>query len=117
MLNKSVPYDDYITYCVADLLAIMWIESRYDCSAVGDGGNSLGCFQIYSVAHPHIKDDERLDLRWSAAWTLNRLIAYGWVPRTMNGQANRAAIQCHNGCGVENGYYQSVVEKSNSFLN
>lgn len=99
MRAKKVPFGDYMTYCQADLLAIVYNESRFNCGAVGDNGHSLGCFQVYAKAHPHITDEERLDFRWAAAWTVNRLIAYGWLPRTINGKSNRYAISKHNGTG------------------
>jgi hypothetical protein len=116
LLARGVPYDDYMTYCQADLLAIAWSESRFNCSAIGDNGHSLGCFQIYKVVHSHLTDNDRYDFRFSASWTINRLVAYGWTPRTINGQANRHAIQCHNGCNVNNGYWQNAVKKSNEFI-
>ena len=92
--------------CEKDLLAIAWVESRFNCLAVGDYGKSFGCFQIHSGFHPHITYKQAQDVNFSTFWTLDRLIKYNY-------KKNRSyAIQCHNGCMANNGYAKMVMVKS-----
>lgn len=106
-----------MTYCQADLLAITWMESRFDCSVIGDNGHSRGCAQIYDIAHPWVKHEEAFDYRWSMAFTINRLVQYRWVPRTYNGKNNRYAISKHNGTGTQAwNYALNAVGMSNLFI-
>lgn len=117
--HKGVEFDDYLTYCQADLLGIMRAESSFNCGAKNESRieHSYGCYQINLDAHRHISREQAHDIFYSSAWTISHLVGKGWLPRTVNGQANRYALQCHNGCGVANGYWQAVLGYSNSFLN
>jgi hypothetical protein len=111
MEGYGVGRDDYQTQCVSDLLAIAWAESRYDCSAVGDGGYSLGCYQIHRKWHPEISDPDRLDFGFSTAWTLGRLIGNGWP------KYRTTAIRKHNGWGPATIAYASAVKwKANQII-
>ena len=98
-------------YCVKDLLAMAWTESRFNCKAVGDGGKSHGCFQIHLGYHKHITVAQAQDIEFAVSWTLNRLEAKGYpVYRS-------TAIQLHNGTPgtkATNAYLQSVNNYVNS---
>lgn len=81
-----------------DLLAIAINESSLDKSvvginpkAVGDNGDSRGCFQINRPAHPDISDELAFDCEWSAKWTANRMKANGYP------EYRTIAIRKHNG--------------------
>lgn len=83
-------------HCQTDLLAIAKIETHFNCKAVGKLGET-GCFQIM----PFHKVNGT-DFRIAAEWTLRYLIKNGYPKyRTW-------AIQCHNGCGIKNNYFNKV---------
>jgi hypothetical protein len=115
---QGVPYGDYLRECQGNLVGMHGKEASnsHICEdIVGDGGYALGCFQINSYYHK-TPDECREDFRCSAAWTLNNLVGHGWLPSSMNAGANHYAIQCHNGCGFNNGYWQRVIEKSKKYI-
>ncbi|MEY4744607.1 MAG: hypothetical protein RL272_552 [Candidatus Parcubacteria bacterium] len=91
--------------CAKTLLGIMWKESRNDAGAIGDGGRARGYFQIHYRLH-RISLSCAEDLRCSAAWTLKYMESNGY-PKYPN-----YAIQCHNGCGIKNGYAASVLRNA-----
>lgn len=78
-------------YCVDDLAAIGYTESRFDCSVIGDGGKSFGCFQIHRGWHPDVSVAQAKDLKFAINWTLNRMVHYGYP--TMRSYS----IMKHNG--------------------
>ena len=78
-------------YCVKDLIAMAWTESRFNCKAVGDGGKSHGCFQLHLGYHKHITVAQAQDIEFAVSWTLNRLIAYNYP--TMRS----TSVMRHNG--------------------
>ena len=78
-------------YCINDMLAMAWTESRFNCDVVGDNGNSFGCFQIHRGYHKHITIEQARDIEFSMNWTLKRMVHYGYpVYRS-------ASIRRHNG--------------------
>lgn len=118
MEGNNVEYGDYMTFCQADMLAVAYNESRFDCSAVNHNGeDSHGCHQIHLGVHRHVTEEQAHNYRWSAAWTFNRLVLNGWRPRTINGQANRYSIMRHNGAGDRAwNYALNAVRMSNLFI-
>jgi hypothetical protein len=105
MAGWNIGRDDFGARCEADLLAIAWAESRFDCSVVGDGGHSLGCYQIHDGYHHDVADSDRLDFAFSAAWTLDRLVRHGYP------HYRTAAIRSHNGSGEAAGRYADAVKE------
>lgn len=87
--------------CAKTLYGMMWRESQMDGQAVGDGGRARGYFQIHYRLH-HITTACAEDVYCSAEWTLGYMEDNGY-PKYAN-----HAIQCHNGCGVKNGYVAFV---------
>jgi hypothetical protein len=104
MEGYGVSRDDYQTQCVSDLLAIAWKESHYDCNAVGDGGQSLGCYQIHHEYHPEVSDPDRRDFGFSTGWTLGNLVGNGWP------KYRTYAIRKHNGWGPASIVYAEKVK-------
>lgn len=88
--------------CAKMLLGMSWKESRHTATAVGDGGRARGWFQIHYRLHK-ITPACAEDLRCSANWTLNYLERNGY-PKYV-----RYAVQCHNACGIKNGYASSAL--------
>jgi len=77
-------------FCIKDLLAMAWVESAFNCEAVGDFGASHGCYQIHQGYH-NVKQADAENLNFAISWTLNRLKHYGYpVYRSR-------AIMKHNG--------------------
>lgn len=64
--------------CYHDMLAIVWVESRWQENQVGDGGASFGSFQIYTVVHTSITPKMANDFNFAARWTLNRMQHHGY---------------------------------------
>jgi hypothetical protein len=94
--------------CAKALLGMMWKESRYDAKAVGDHGKALGYFQIHYRMH-HVTVSCAEDVTCSAEWTLAYMERNGYPKHPT------WAIQCHNGCGVKNGYAASVLNHAKKF--
>jgi hypothetical protein len=88
--------------CARTLLGMLWKESLNNAHAVGDGGRARGYFQIHYRLH-HISVDCAEDLSCSANWTLDYMEQNGYPEQVAR------AVQCHNGCGVPNGYWQSAL--------
>lgn len=78
-------------YCVEDLMAMAWVESRFNDKAVGDGGNSHGLFQISRYYHPHISIEQAQNIKFATTFTLDRLIKKGYPKYRSN------SIRLHNG--------------------
>lgn len=78
-------------YCINDLIAMAWVESRFDKKAIGDNGASHGCYQIHQGYHKHITQEQAENLNFAINWTLNRLIAKGYP------KYRSIAIMSHNG--------------------
>lgn len=96
----------YDVSCGKALLGMMWKESLYDGTAIGDRGKARGYFQIHYRLHG-ISVECAEDLVCSADWTLDYLEQNGY-PRWRT-----YAIQCHNGCNAGNGYAASVLRHGN----
>ncbi len=88
--------------CAKTLLGMMWKESNNVATAIGDGGRARGYFQIHYRLHK-ISLDCAYDLRCSAGWSLKYMERNGYPKYPSH------AIQCHNGCGIKNGYAASVL--------
>jgi hypothetical protein len=88
--------------CAKHLLGMAFKESRFDAYAVGDQGRSRGYFQIQYKLHM-VSLACTQDLRCSADWTITYLESNGYP------KSAKYAIQCHNGCGVNNGYAASAI--------
>lgn len=119
-------FDDYMTYCQADLLGLIWNETvpKFDCNSENidtPREKSYGCYQIRldMPSRKYIKVSDAKDLFWSSAWTISRLVTNGWVPRTVDGRAGRWALKCHNGCEdnfMTSSYTVNAVEMSNFYI-
>lgn len=88
--------------CGRTLLGILWKESENIAKAVGDNGRAHGYFQIHYKMHK-ISLACAEDLHCSAEWTLEYLEQNGYPRNVMY------AVQCHNGCGINNGYAASAL--------
>jgi len=77
--------------CADDIVAMAWVESRFNCNVVGDGGKSFGCFQIHLGYHKEITKEQARDLDFSLEWTINRLKSKGYP------EYRSVAIRSHNG--------------------
>ena len=78
-------------YCVNDLMAMAYTESRFNCNAIGDNGASHGCFQIHLGYHKHITQDQARDIDFAVKWTLDRMVHYNYP------EYRSYAIMKHNG--------------------
>ena len=87
--------------CAKTLLGMLWTESSNQSTVIGDHGQARGYFQIHYKLH-NISIDCAEDLVCSANWTINYLEAHSY-PKYVN-----YAVQCHNSCGVNNGYAAKV---------
>lgn len=90
--------------CAKTLLGMMWKESQNVATAVGDRGLALGYFQIHYRMH-RVTKSCATDLRCSANWSLSYMERNGYPKYALH------AVQCHNGCGVKNGYAASAIRK------
>jgi len=88
--------------CARTMLGMLWKESLNDAQAIGDGGQARGYFQIWYRLH-NISIDCAEDLECSANWTLDYLESNGYPHDKV------WAVQCHNGCNIWNGYWQSAL--------
>lgn len=88
--------------CGKTLLGMLWKESLGDSTAVGDQGRSHGYFQIQTKLHK-VPLECTQDLVCSANWTLDYLELHSY-PRYV-----AYAVQCHNGCLINNGYAASAM--------
>lgn len=88
--------------CARHLLGMLWKESNNIPTAIGDGGRARGYFQIHYRLHK-ITTTCAEDLECSANWTIDYLEQNGY-PKNV-----RWSVQCHNGCGIWNGYVESAL--------
>ncbi|OGM00406.1 hypothetical protein A2480_04100 [Candidatus Uhrbacteria bacterium RIFOXYC2_FULL_47_19] len=88
--------------CARTLLGMLWKESLNDAKAIGDSGRARGYFQIHYRLHG-IPVGCAEDLHCSSNWTLSYLEQNGY-PRYVT-----YAVQCHNGCNINNGYAASAL--------
>lgn len=79
--------------CINTLLGMGYAENRdFNYKSVGaDGYTSYGLFQISRHYHPEVTVEQALDPYFSAIWTLNRLVAYGYP------EHRDTAVRLHNG--------------------
>lgn len=83
--------------CAQTLLGMLWTESNNISTAIGDHGAARGYFQIHYRLH-NISTDCAEDIVCSADWTITYMERHGYP------NAVSYAVQCHNSCGVRNGY-------------
>lgn len=113
-LATTTPDGSRISDCVADLLAMVAVETgaSFNLNAIGDSGHSIGLFQICDTYHPKITTEQRQDPFFSADWTLARMINNHY-------KTNRNyAIRRHNG-GINwrTADYLNKVNQYKSLLN
>jgi len=96
--------------CAKTLLGMLWTESSNRSTVIGDGGAARGYFQIHYKLHK-IAVACAEDLVCSANWSLNYLEQHRYPKYTAY------AIQCHNSCGVNNGYAAKVVRNAKLLWN
>jgi hypothetical protein len=78
-------------YCIKDLIALAYAESRFNCQKIGDGGMSFGCYQIHLGYHPNISKEQARDLNFAINWTLNRMVSKGYP------KYRSVSLMAHNG--------------------
>lgn len=88
--------------CAKHLLGMLWKESNNVATAVGDRGKARGYFQIHYRLHK-ISIACAEDLKCSADWTID------YLERNQYPKYVKYAIQCHNGCNIDNGYAASAL--------
>lgn len=108
VLLKVCEENGYGEACAKTLLGILWTESSNRSNVIGDHGAARGYFQIHYKLH-NITAACAEDLVCSSNWTLNYLERNSY-PKYVNW-----AIQCHNSCGVANGYLGKVIRYGNYF--
>jgi hypothetical protein len=91
--------------CAKTLLGMLWTESSNRSTVIGDNGSARGYFQIHYKLHK-ISTACAEDLVCSANWSLTYLESHNYPKYTMY------AVQCHNSCGVNNGYAAKVARNS-----
>jgi hypothetical protein len=89
--KKSCAARRFGEYCPQDLLAIAYVESRFNCQKVGDKGMSFGCYQIHLGYHPNISKAQAKDLNFAINWALNRLVSKGYP------KYRSVSLMAHNG--------------------
>ncbi len=97
ILLQACQNHGYSEGCAKALLGMMWKESSNISNAVGDHGLALGYFQIHYRLH-NVSRACATDLACSAEWTIKYMERNGY-PKYV-----AYAVQCHNGCGINNGY-------------
>lgn len=102
ILLETCQNHGYGEACAKALLGMMWKESRNLATAVGDHGAALGYFQIHYRLHK-VTRACATDLACSAEWTIKYMERNGY-PKYV-----KYAVQCHNGCGINNGYAASAL--------
>ncbi len=100
----------YSQECAQHLLGMLWKESNNIATAVGDRGKARGYFQIWVKLHK-ISVECAEDLECSANWTLT------YLERNSYQRYPTYAIQCHNGCNIDNGYAASVIRHGKRLWN
>lgn len=96
--------------CARTLLGMAWKESQFVPTAVGDNGRARGWFQIHYRLHK-ISLDCAQDLVCSANWTISYMERNGYP------KYPKYAVQCHNGCGIANGYAASALRHGQRLWN
>jgi hypothetical protein len=77
--------------CADDIVAMAWVESRFNPDAVGDNGLAIGVLQLHLGYHKHITKEQAKDIEFSIDWTLNRLKAKDYINN------RNFAVRSHNG--------------------
>lgn len=108
VLLKVCEENGYGESCAKTLLGMLWTESSNRSTVIGDHGAARGYYQIHYKLH-NISADCAEDLVCSSNWTIAYLERNSY-PKYVNW-----AIQCHNSCGVNNGYLGKVIRYGNYF--
>lgn len=53
-------------------------ESGFNTKAVGDGGTSVGVFQIHLPAHREVTEQQAKSLVYSTVWAMERMVDDKW---------------------------------------
>ncbi|GEM_PF-887490 len=93
--------------CAKHLLGMMWNESSNRYNVIGDAGKARGYFQIWTHLHK-IPVTCAEDLVCSAQWSL-RYMERNHYPKHVS-----YAVQCHNGCNINNGYAAKALRNGNA---
>lgn len=96
--------------CAKTLLGMLWIESSNISTAIGDGIQARGYFQIHYKLHK-ISIACAEDIVCSGNWTINYLEAHSY-PKYVS-----YAVQCHNSCNVNNGYAAKALRNGKRLWN
>ncbi|MCC7522587.1 hypothetical protein IT407_02200 [Candidatus Uhrbacteria bacterium] len=96
--------------CAKTLTGMLWTESSNRSTIIGDNGKARGYFQIHYKLHK-VSTACAEDLVCASEWTIKYLERNGY-PHRVNW-----AIQCHNGCGANNGYTAKVHRYAAQFWN
>lgn len=96
-------------FCWKDLMAMVYVESRGYCDAVGDNNKSHGCLQIQIKLH-NITKEQAQDFWFASDWTLKRMIRNGYP--TMRS----FAIRKHNGWSKASRAYLEEVNRVVNYL-
>lgn len=96
--------------CAKTLTGMLWTESSNRSTVIGDNGKARGYFQIHYKLHK-ISAACAEELVCASEWTIKYLERNGY-PHRVNW-----AIQCHNGCGANNGYTAKVHRYASQFWN
>jgi hypothetical protein len=106
--------------CAKILLGMASVETDFKGTAIGDRGRARGWFQIWpklhdrslrrvmELRHPEIVDPVACaeDLACAADWTIVYLESNGYPKHVTY------AVQCHNGCNIDNGYARKVLRRA-----
>src|SRR3990167_5282005 len=103
LASSGISPELFASTCYYDLLAMAKHESGFNCSAVGDGGRSRGCFQIQTALHG-VSVAQAENYAFATEWTLDRMVRDLSYPRYRT-----AAIRRHNGAGDMAAAYASAV--------
>ena len=96
-------------YCVKDMTAITYVESRFNPKVKGDSGLARGVYQIHLGYHPDISIEQAEDINFATAWTLNRLVKNGYPVYRSN------SIRLHNG-GLNNPKTLTYLQSVNNYI-
>lgn len=96
--------------CAKHLLGMLWKESNNIATAVGDRGKARGYFQIHYKMHK-VSLACAEDLECSANWTVS------YLERNSYPKYVAYAVQCHNGCNIDNGYAASALRHGKRLWN
>ena len=92
------------SWCRNDLLAISYVESRWNIKAIGDKGLSFGPYQIHTGFHRWVNRSQAFNFEWSAKFTLQRMVACGYP------KYRTKCLGRHNGSWPKSKPYAELVK-------